>query len=185
MRISPLPPPYYIDQKSEKGKNIRLIIGLIILFIVSSFFVYVFLIKKDKTEEKENKSIVKNESELPKENEKSKEEIIIPTIQSQEEITQVKEEIVKEGFLFPSDQLLLNKDDLLNTEIAKIEIIKNEIYARHGYIFKNRDVQKYFESQSWYSPSEEYKPEELNEIEVANLKIISEFLNEKPTGSED
>ncbi|MFH1076212.1 MAG: YARHG domain-containing protein [Pseudomonadota bacterium] len=32
----------------------------------------------------------------------------------------------------------------------QLDLLRNEIYARHGYTFKNRDTQKYFAGQPWY-----------------------------------
>ncbi|MDY3947474.1 MAG: YARHG domain-containing protein [Ezakiella sp.] len=184
MKISPLPPPYYINEKPSKGKNIRLIIGLVILFVAISFLLYVFVFKKEAPADVEEKSIVKSESELPKEDELPKEEVIIPTINADEDIEE-KKDLPKDGFLFPSDQKLFDKDDLLKTEIGKLELMKNEIYARHGYVFKDKEMQNYFNNQAWYSPREDYKPEDLNEIEIENLKIISEFLIDKPEETEE
>jgi hypothetical protein len=55
-----------------------------------------------------------------------------------------------------------------------LKVLRNEIYARHGRIFKDAQLQKYFESQPWYKPNPDFKDEQLNEIEAANLKKIKE-----------
>jgi serine/threonine protein kinase, bacterial len=34
----------------------------------------------------------------------------------------------------------------------ELEIMRNEIYARHGRIFNRKDLQEYFEGQPWYRP---------------------------------
>ena len=34
----------------------------------------------------------------------------------------------------------------------ELEIMRNEIYARHGWVFNRRDLQDYFGRQSWYQP---------------------------------
>jgi hypothetical protein len=53
-----------------------------------------------------------------------------------------------------------------------LRVLRNEIYARRGRIFKDKDLQKYFESQAWYKPNPDFKDDQLNEIEVKNLAII-------------
>jgi len=53
-----------------------------------------------------------------------------------------------------------------------LRVLRNEIYARHGRIFKDVDLQKYFESQAWYKPNPDFKDDQLNEIEAANLAKI-------------
>jgi hypothetical protein len=55
-----------------------------------------------------------------------------------------------------------------------LRVLRNEIYARHGRIFKDKDLQKYFESQAWYKPNPDFKDDQLNEIEVANLAKIKQ-----------
>lgn len=55
-----------------------------------------------------------------------------------------------------------------------LRVLRNEIYARRGRIFKDVNLQKYFESQAWYKPDPEFKDEMLNEIESKNLAIIKE-----------
>ncbi|WP_261777556.1 YARHG domain-containing protein, partial [Salmonella enterica] len=39
------------------------------------------------------------------------------------------------------------------TSIADLKIMLNEIYARHGYIFRpGGEMERYFRQQSWYRP---------------------------------
>lgn len=54
---------------------------------------------------------------------------------------------------------------------------RNEIFARHGRMFNNSDLQSYFNSKSWYDPI--YSPAEfeamkspLNDVETANVKLM-------------
>lgn len=94
---------------------------------------------------------------------------------STEEIDYTNEDIEKDAFLFPSDSVLITEGELEKLDDKTVELIKNEIYARHGYIFTNRALKKYFESFNWYEPSEEYSPNLLNPTEKANLKTIKIF----------
>lgn len=94
---------------------------------------------------------------------------------STEEIDYTNEDIEKDAFLFQSDSVLITEGELEKLDDKTVELIKNEIYARHGYIFTNRALKKYFESFNWYEPSEEYSPNLLNPTEKANLKTIKKF----------
>ena len=56
---------------------------------------------------------------------------------------------------------------------------RNEIYARHGRMFKNSDLQDYFNGKTWYHPT--YTPEEfdsmatpLSDIEQKNAALMLE-----------
>lgn len=81
-----------------------------------------------------------------------------------------------EEFLFPnSSACFLQEEDLLNLTAQKLRIAKNEIYARHGRRFADRNLQSYFEQCSWYEgvvAPEEFLEEWLNEYEKENVKRI-------------
>jgi hypothetical protein len=55
-----------------------------------------------------------------------------------------------------------------------LRVLRNEIYARHGRVFKDKELQKYFDSQAWYKPNPDFKDDQLSEIEVGNLAKIRE-----------
>lgn len=50
-----------------------------------------------------------------------------------------------------------------------LRILRNELYARHGRVFKDPVLQKYFAAQAWYKPDPEFKDEMLSTIEFKNL----------------
>jgi hypothetical protein len=69
---------------------------------------------------------------------------------------------------------------LLNYNLEDLKIIRNEIFARHGYIFKDYELRNYFSQQAWYKPEFEDVTEKLTEIEkrnIINLKRFEEFLS--------
>lgn len=58
-----------------------------------------------------------------------------------------------------------------------IRLAVNEMYARHGFVFKKPKNQEYFERKSWYYPqpglTDSYVKEHLfNDYEKANLKML-------------
>lgn len=53
-----------------------------------------------------------------------------------------------------------------------LRILRNEIYARHGRVFKDKELQKYFESTNWYKPNPDFKDDMLSEVEFKNLSAI-------------
>jgi hypothetical protein len=66
-------------------------------------------------------------------------------------------------------------DETLGPLFAEdLRVLRNEIYARHGRIFKDVKLQKYFEAQAWYKANPDFKDDQLNEIEVKNLAKIRE-----------
>lgn len=72
-----------------------------------------------------------------------------------------------------------SKEDLKNYPQIILYLAKNEIYARHGYIFTNQELQNYFLGQTWYVPtieSSNFYDAILNEYEQNNLKMIMKLL---------
>ncbi|MCO6511927.1 MAG: YARHG domain-containing protein [Aridibacter famidurans] len=58
--------------------------------------------------------------------------------------------------------------------VEDLRILRNEIYARRGRIFKDEYLQGYFKTQSWYKPDPEFKDEMLSQAELTNLAVIRE-----------
>ena len=58
--------------------------------------------------------------------------------------------------------------------VEDLRVLRNEIYAKRGRVFKDPTLQKYFEAQSWYQPNPDFKDESLTEIESKNLAVIKE-----------
>ena len=59
--------------------------------------------------------------------------------------------------------------------------MRNEIYARHGYIFTTEPYKSYFNSKSWYTPDPSFKGDdkELNEYELENVRTIKSVEDSK------
>jgi hypothetical protein len=69
---------------------------------------------------------------------------------------------------------LIRPDDLLDLSTEDLRLMRNEIYARHGYVFNDPYLQGYFSGQPWYLPkgSDSQVEAELNPIEKRNIDII-------------
>ena len=53
--------------------------------------------------------------------------------------------------------------------------LRNEIYARHGRVFKDRWLQKYFASFDWYKPNPNYTDAALTAVERQNVAAIAAY----------
>ena len=67
----------------------------------------------------------------------------------------------------------LTYNDIANCSKSQLRIMRNEIYARHGYIFSSADLREYFGRQSWYYPTT--KSVTLNSIEQYNVNFIKQY----------
>ena len=64
------------------------------------------------------------------------------------------------------------EDDLSGMFTEDLRFLRNEIYARHGRIFKTKDLNDYFTQQTWYKPDPNYADSVLTATEYANLTTI-------------
>lgn len=62
--------------------------------------------------------------------------------------------------------------DLAGLDLAELRIMRNYIFARHGYIFKSADLANYFSRYSWYNPRYSDVTPMLSEIEKQNVEFI-------------
>ena len=62
----------------------------------------------------------------------------------------------------------------------KLRLARNEIYARHGYIFKDKELRDYFMDKLWYYPSRKnVKDSDLNYYERKNIQRIQKCEKKK------
>lgn len=82
-------------------------------------------------------------------------------------------------YIFPSDQLLIPIKALDMFTQEEIALIRNEIYAKHGYIFDNEKYNYYFSNKWWYIPNSNFSEDMFNETEKTNVKTIIEYETSK------
>ena len=66
-------------------------------------------------------------------------------------------------------------EDLENKSSRELRIMRNYIFARHGYIFKSDDLRQYFSQYDWYTPISRNITKELSKIERDNIKLIEAY----------
>lgn len=70
---------------------------------------------------------------------------------------------------------ILSKEQVANFKKADILILRNSIYARHGYSFKKRPLREYFDEQPWYIPVSTDVKAELTPIEKQNITLLLRY----------
>lgn len=65
--------------------------------------------------------------------------------------------------------------DIASMSKADRRILRNAIYARHGYIFKSDDLREYFSQFSWYSPRYTDVSSQLSQLERDNVMFIKSY----------
>ena len=88
------------------------------------------------------------------------------------------------GDIFPySGRVYLTLDNVRGMDEKTVRLGLNEIYARRGKIFKDKDLKDYFNDKSWYAPlyiQEEFDSIEdtvFNSYEKDNIKLLERVEN--------
>lgn len=82
-------------------------------------------------------------------------------------------------YLWDTSDRYYSRSEIESLSNYDLYYARNEIYARHGRMFNNADLQNYFNGKSWYNPI--YSPSEfdsmaspLTAVEQANCKLMLE-----------
>ncbi|MEI8202750.1 MAG: YARHG domain-containing protein [Bacteroidota bacterium] len=54
----------------------------------------------------------------------------------------------------------------------RLRLMRNEIFARHGYLFKDENLKLFFEQRSWYRPDPAFSEKKLNKYEIALIELL-------------
>ncbi len=95
----------------------------------------------------------------------------------------VKQVYLEDVYRVASDEIFrinasvrkLTEDELKNLRKLDLEIIRNTIFARHGYSFKKSSIRRFFEVNYWYVPISNNVDKELTTLEKGNIALLKRF----------
>ena len=84
----------------------------------------------------------------------------------------------------------LDLKEVTQMDNASIRYAINEMYARHGAVFPQKEIAAVFQTKKWYHPRpdlsfDQIEEREFSEIERFNIKILGEARDLKSTGRSD
>lgn len=87
-------------------------------------------------------------------------------------------------FIFEdSDSRYLKASDLKKLSKKKLRLARNELYARHGYIFEDEELSEYFSDKDWYAGTingDDFSDKDIfNKYEIANRNLILKYERKK------
>lgn len=97
---------------------------------------------------------------------------LIDTIQKQQ-----RKVAISPGDMELFEDKLISDAMLRGLSLHELRLLRNEIYARHGRIFKTMWIQQYFSGQPWYDPKEDFKDEEISGKDKVNIETIVRYEN--------
>lgn len=88
---------------------------------------------------------------------------------------ELEEEITEDYVIADSNSKILTSSDISGLSAKELNYAKNEIYARHGRKFSSEELQKYFESKTWYEGK--YEPSDFDSNYSASVLSDTEKKN--------
>lgn len=85
----------------------------------------------------------------------------------------------KRKYPFTTERFVSEKE-LGKLSKSELDIMRNEIFADHGYIFKTKKWKDYFSQQEWYEPRYEDVTDKITIIEKINIEKILEIASLSP-----
>lgn len=100
-----------------------------------------------------------------------------PTVQPTPSVSSDNVPGADSSYVLPgSDTTVLTTAQLSSMDAATLRLARNEIYARHGLIFKSKDLQDFFSKKSWYHGTVSNSSEiPLSDTERKNLETINSY----------
>ncbi|MEO6333921.1 MAG: YARHG domain-containing protein [Pyrinomonadaceae bacterium] len=74
-----------------------------------------------------------------------------------------------------ASQRKLKTADVENLAAPELALMRNEIFARHGYCFSRKEMRQQFENESWYVPNTVDIKGFLTDIEKKNIALIKRY----------
>lgn len=160
--------------------NLILIIGFVFIIIIGIIFVFVAYFSQNDSKN----VVVETKRELtsqPNTNQQNTTTQQNTTQQNKQMQTPPPQEKKQYNSKYPGDypecsERYLTTYDVEGKSKYQLSIMRNEIFARHGYIFQvNQDLKRHFESQSWYNPQYYDVNYMLSRIERDNIDLIKRY----------
>lgn len=91
-----------------------------------------------------------------------------------------------EYIIHDSNSVYLTESNLKYLTMKQLRLARNEIYARHGRLFNDSELQNYFNSRSWYSgtiAADDFFESVFNSYEEKNIDLICKIEKSRKGGT--
>jgi len=138
------------------------------------------MLPREETPQRHPEIFVKSSPPPPASMRKEKEPISPPPQQVKPKVSIIPPPASGVGICPDSQWRKLTEDDLKGKSAWELDIMRNEIYARHGRPFKMAKYRDYFRKQAWYKENPNFRDDQLSQIEKYNAWFILKY--QKRTG---
>lgn len=180
-QAAPETQPVYSAGTGKKKSPLKIIIIIIaiffVIFVIAGAFIagyFLFIDKSGNVIEKTREEIGNTESQKPKkENTSATTENLKKSEQTKKEGFQKREKRAGDCGEYPElSERKLSPEELIGVSEKEKRYMRNEIYMRHGYIFKDEDLLLHFAMFECYEPKHINVNKYLSEIEVYNIGLL-------------
>jgi hypothetical protein len=169
-----------LSAKVQNPTGKKVVLGVFVVVAVITAIAGINYNRQDKEKESDKMTQEESASESYSEDEDyyedSNDEDEDEPIYSEEDSEQEDsyDEDNSEYIIANSSQVELTEEDLQGLSAQELTYARNEIYARHGYIFNSSELNEYFNSKSWYQADDSFSGT-LEGVEQKNAAFISEY----------
>ena len=90
-----------------------------------------------------------------------------------------KDKEAQGDYLLASDTQVITEVDLSKMNDTELKYAYEEIFARHGKIYSDANLEKYFNSKDWYTPDPSFSESDLTGLELENANYINEYIQSR------
>jgi len=152
------------NKKTDKKNKTKLLITLFVTVVIGIVSLFIWQPWHTvKIEENSSNDIIEN-----------------TTIKETDNIEEnIKNNSVPGKYPFTSTRYLTSSD-LRNMSNWELKIMRNEIFARHGFVFKTNSMKNHFNNQTWYKRIPKLNTNDnaiskLTQLEKKNIKLIKSY----------
>lgn len=166
--------PVQKPPKKENGGNKGVLIGIIVALAVVVIGLVGFIVSQNVVNNNkpatgnsvaQSSSVAKNSSSKAQSS----------TVQSSTEPSSSVAPAERDYIIPDSSTRIISESEISNLTKEELRLARNEIYARHGRKFQDEELQKYFDSKSWYRGTiepKDFTDNMLSDIEKNNKDLI-------------
>lgn len=85
---------------------------------------------------------------------------------------EAEESAAESDYMYPSDTTEFTEEFLNSLSRSEARLVRNEFYARYGFVFKSGELKKHFEGKEWYKPNAK-----LTTVQIHNMFNATERKN--------
>jgi hypothetical protein len=167
------------ENKNTKNKNnimVILVILVVIIVLLNIIVVFQFSKKDEVKTGQSSQSVQNNTSEVPDPELVTKPETVYVTPPPQP-VSEIRPTPIEQGYLPGKYPEMSTREitmyDIKGMHVWDVIVMRNEVYARYGYIFKmSQELKDYFNSQSWYIPKYNNVDNNLTKLERKNVNFL-------------